>query len=79
MGRDDVADEALVAGAVLAGEDGGVGDARQGGERGLHLPGSIRKPRIFTWWSARPANSSSPSARHRPRSPVRYIRDPGGP
>ncbi len=42
-------------------------------------PGSIRKPRIFTWSSARPRYSISPSARSRARSPVRYIRDPGAP
>ena len=40
-------------------------------------PGSIRKPRSFTWASARPRNSSTPSGRHRARSPVRYIRLPG--
>ena len=32
-------------------------------------PGSIRWPRIFTWWSSRPRNSSRPSARRDPRSP----------
>ena len=37
-------------------------------------PGSIRNPRSFTCASARPRNSSTPSARHRARSPVRYIR-----
>ncbi len=42
-------------------------------------PGSIRKPRTFTWSSARPANSSWPSRRHRTRSPVRYIRSPAAP
>ncbi len=40
-------------------------------------PGSMRKPRSFTCASARPKNSSTPSARHRARSPVRYIRLPG--
>ena len=40
-------------------------------------PGSIRKPRIFTCSSARPRNSSAPSARQRTRSPVRYSRAPG--
>ena len=39
-------------------------------------PGSTRNPRIFTWSSARPANTSSPPAVHRARSPVRYIRSP---
>ena len=42
-------------------------------------PGSMRKPRILSCWSARPRNSSTPSARHRARSPVRYIRVPGAP
>ena len=42
-------------------------------------PGSIRKPRSFTCASARPKNSSTPSARHRARSPVRYIRLPDAP
>ena len=42
-------------------------------------PGSIRNPRSFTCASARPRNSSTPSARHRARSPVRYIRAPGPP
>ena len=37
-------------------------------------PGSIRNPRSFTCASARPRNSSTPSDRHRARSPVRYIR-----
>ena len=39
-------------------------------------PGSIRNPRSFTCASARPRNSSTPSDRHRARSPVRYIRPP---
>ena len=34
-------------------------------------PGSTRKPRTFTWKSARPRKSSVPSGRHRARSPVR--------
>ena len=42
-------------------------------------PGSMRKPRSFTCASARPRNSSTPSARQRARSPVRYIRLPGRP
>ena len=41
-------------------------------------PGSMRKPRTFTWKSIRPRYSSSPSARQRTRSPVRYIRAPAG-
>ena len=39
-------------------------------------PGSIRKPRSLSCASARPRNSSTPSPRHRARSPVRYIRPP---
>ena len=35
-------------------------------------PISMRKPRIFTWVSARPANSTTPSGSQRTRSPVRY-------
>ena len=42
-------------------------------------PGSIRNPRSFTCASARPRNSSTPSDRHRARSPVRYIRLPASP
>ena len=34
-------------------------------------PSSMRKPRILTWVSRRPRNSSVPSRRQRPRSPVR--------
>jgi hypothetical protein len=40
-------------------------------------PGSMRKPRTFTCRSARPMNSSVPSAFQRARSPVRYNREPG--
>ena len=39
-------------------------------------PVSIRKPLIFTWVSRRPRNSSLPSGRQRPRSPLRYKRWP---
>ena len=45
----------------------------------LDLAGSIRNPRSFSCASARPRNSSTPSERHRPRSPVRYIRLPATP
>ena len=44
-----------------------------------HCDGSIRKPRIFNCWSMRPRNSSSPVARWRTRSPVRYRRAPDSP
>ena len=39
-------------------------------------PSSTRNPRTFTCSSARPQNTSCPSAVHRARSPVRYIRSP---
>src|SRR5689334_15926954 len=39
----------------------------------------MRYPRILTCSSARPTYASWPSARHRTRSPVRYIRIPGPP
>src|SRR5262249_41262371 len=39
-------------------------------------PGSIRKPRTLTCWSARPTNSKTPSPRQRAKSPLRYIRLP---
>ncbi len=42
-------------------------------------PSSMRKPRTFTWSSARPRKSMTPSGRRRTRSPVRYMREPGGP
>ena len=40
-------------------------------------PARCGEPRILTWWSSRPRNSSVPSARQRTRSPVRYRRAPG--
>src|SRR6516165_1441296 len=39
----------------------------------------MRYPRILTCSSARPTNSSCPSARQHTRSPVRYIRAPTPP
>ena len=42
-------------------------------------PGSIRNPRSLTCASDRPTNSRTPSRRHRPTSPVRYIRQPAAP
>src|SRR6202008_2830520 len=39
----------------------------------------MRYPRILTCSSARPRYCSCPSAPHRTRSPVRYIRAPGAP
>jgi hypothetical protein len=40
-------------------------------------PGSMRKPRTLTCWSARPRNSRPPSGSRRARSPERYSRAPG--
>src|SRR2546421_1905664 len=37
-------------------------------------PGSIRKPRILTWWSIPPNHSSRPPGSQRARSPLRYKR-----
>ena len=42
-------------------------------------PSSIRKPFSFTWSSARPRYSSSPSGVRTARSPERYSRSPGAP
>src|SRR5262245_12681767 len=39
----------------------------------------MRYPRILTCSSARPRYCSCPSARHRTKSPVRYMRSPGLP
>ena len=61
-GGDDVGDEALVALASLPGDHDTVGSTA-----GVVLsaasisPSSTRWPRIFTWWSSRPRNSSDPS------------------
>ncbi|CAM5268035.1 hypothetical protein SMICM304S_03072 [Streptomyces microflavus] len=63
----------------LPGDDGGRSDLRVRREPGLDLPELIWKPRIFTWSSLRPRNSSVWSSRRRTRSPVRYIRPPGTP
>ena len=47
-------------------------DLRMLGEHRLDLEaGSMRMPRILTWASIRPRNSSSPLGRRRTRSPVR--------
>src|SRR4029077_19576182 len=42
-------------------------------------PHSMRYPRILTCSSARPTYTSCPSAPHRTRSPLRYMRVPGAP
>ena len=77
-GRDHVGDQLLAARAVVARHHRRLGHRRAAAASAASIsPGSMRKPRIFTWSSARPRNSSVPSARHRARSPVRYIRVPG--
>ena len=61
------------AAAPRVGDHRRVAHAGEGGQHGSISPGSIRKPRILTWSSARSTNSRRPSAA-RTRSPVRYIR-----
>ena len=46
----------------VAQHHGRLPDARRAGRRTASIsPSSTRKPRIFTWWSARPRNSTPPS------------------
>ena len=72
---DQVGDEPLVAGDVLAGDDGDLAHGAGAAASTASIsPSSMRKPRILTCWSMRPRYSSSPSARRRARSPVRYMR-----
>ena len=53
-----------LAGGVLAGDHRGLRHARAARPAPASIsPGSIRNPRTFTWSSARPANTSSPSGR----------------
>ncbi|KYF86248.1 hypothetical protein BE20_29625 [Sorangium cellulosum] len=72
LGGGDVGDQPPILRPILAHDR----------DRAAHA-GVLGEPRLdlasFTWWSTRPANSSCPSARHRARSPVRYIRSPGRP
>ena len=73
--RHHVADQPLAARAVLPRDHRGLRHARPAAASTASIsPGSIRNPRSFTCASARPRNSSTPSDRHRARSPVRYIR-----
>ena len=75
--RHHVADEAAGRRPVLDGPPPAPGDVGVRRSTASISPGSIRRPRIFTWSSARPSRSSVPSGRQRTRSPVRYIRSPG--
>lgn len=70
-GGHDVPDEALVAGTVLAQDDGGVGDTGLARSAASVSPGSIRSPRSLICWSMRPRCWRAPSGRRRARSPVR--------
>ena len=77
---DHVADQPLVTGGVLADASPRPGPPPgSAASTASTSPGSTRNPRIFTWSSARPANSSTPPRVHRARSPVRYIRSPPPP
>ena len=59
-------------GAGLAGQDHRLAHAGLARARAASIsPSSMRKPRIFTWWSMRPRYSRSPSGRQRARSPER--------
>ncbi|BBJ46506.1 hypothetical protein SSPO_092240 [Streptomyces antimycoticus] len=78
-GRHHIGDQPLLAGLVLPYGDHGRAHPGWRANAASTSPSSMRKPRILTWWSARPRNSSSPSVFQRTRSPVRYIREPGGP
>ena len=67
---DHVGDQALVARRVLARDDHAPRARRGAAPAPASIsPSSMRKPRIFTWWSIRPRYSRSPSARRRARSP----------
>ena len=62
----DVGDQPLVARPVLAGQHRRLAPRRDARASAASTsPGSIRKPRILTWWSARPRNSRLPSGRQR--------------
>ncbi|MFD2122498.1 hypothetical protein ACFSNO_28190 [Streptomyces cirratus] len=49
-----VRDELLLAGGVRQHDDRRAADLRQAQQLASISPGSMRKPRIFTCWSARP-------------------------
>ena len=58
---DEVGDEALVAGGVLALDDGDLAHGAGAAASAASIsPSSMRKPRILTCWSMRPRYSSSP-------------------
>ena len=76
-GRDHVGDQPPLPGDVLPDDHRGLGDRRCSRSTASTSPGSIRNPRTLTCSSARPTNTSCPSAVHLARSPVRYIRSPG--
>ena len=62
-----------------AAHHGRLRHARLPQQHSLDLARLDPEPASFTCASARPRNSSTPSDRHRARSPVRYIRAPAAP
>src|ERR1700722_19257527 len=72
-----VGSQTLVPRAVLTCDDADLTDALALRQPGLSPASSMRYPRILTWKSLRPRYSIMPSAVHRPRSPVLYMRAPG--
>ena len=75
-GPGHITHQALITGAVLAGDHHRLLHPIQPGQRRATSPSSMRYPRILTCSSARPKYCSCPSAPHRTKSPVRYIRAP---
>ena len=61
VARHHVGHQPLVAGLILARHHRRLRHAGMPRSTASISPGSMRKPRIFTWSSARPRNSSSPS------------------
>ena len=75
--RDDVADQALLAGLVLPRDDRGLRDGRVGGQHGLDLAGLDPEPADLDLL-IRPAREHQLAVVvQRARSPVRYMRAPG--
>ena len=60
--RNNIANQTLAPGAVLARNHRSLRNIPMPNQRSLDFPGSIRKPRTFTCASARPRNSSTPSS-----------------
>ena len=75
--RRHVGHQPHVARAVRPGQHRRLAHPRVPRQGRLDLAQLDPEPRILTWPSARPRNSSSPSGRQRARSPVRYSRAAG--